>query len=231
MAKIFPFVKKKNDGRFVFHVRNKLISRIEVDNLIDVGCYNGEALRVYADLMNPKSCFGFEPCYDSYKKALKNTSSIKPCGAKIFNMAVGDQNCPAFLNQYSHPKRHSILERVGEKSEIQAPVMMTRLDDWAKKEGVEFLDFVKIDTQGFDLNVIQGMGNLIYTVKILIMEMMFDSLEYKNVPTFFDSFSYLDKLGLFFYCFRDIHYDYSGRTRFADVIFLNKESMEIINAY
>lgn len=223
-AEVIPQVVKHREGAFQFHVRNKRIRQIEVTNLLDVGCFKGDTLKAYAGLMNPRFCFGFEPCFDSFWDAIWNV----PNGCKLFNVAVGDKDCKVVFKEYSHPKRHSILERFGEESVEEHPVDMIRLDTWARREGVETLDFVKIDTQGFDFNVIQGMGELIRTVKILIMEMMFDSLEYAGVPAFFDSFSYLHNLGLHFYSFRDLHYDPSGRTRFADVIFLNRESMEIV---
>ena len=78
---------------------------------------------------------------------------------------------------------------------ISVPVMT--LDSWAaenseKLRGREI--FLKIDTQGFDLEVIRGAGELLKTVRLIQFEGACDPI-YMDMPLMWDILRVLSKLG------------------------------------
>ncbi|KAJ1450305.1 S-adenosyl-L-methionine-dependent methyltransferase [Pelagophyceae sp. CCMP2097] len=59
-----------------------------------------------------------------------------------------------------------------------APV--ARLDGWCRDHDVEGFAFVKIDTEGFDLFVLEGMGDLLRADKTAVVLFEFNCLQWKN---------------------------------------------------
>lgn len=223
MAEIMPFLKKKADGTFQFHIRNKNIRKVPIKNLLDVGCCAGHMLRMYHNLMHPEKSFGFEPSHKNYLGAANRCPF-----AQIENVAVSDYDGKANLNIYETKSRHSLLTRTPSVTKVVQPTKVMRLDTWARENGIKTLDFVKIDTQGLDFNVIKGMGKLITTVKIIIVEIMFDDREYEGVPPYYRIFQYLEGKGLKLHSFRDVYHEFDGSTIAVDGVFMNEEALSIV---
>jgi len=223
--KIFPYMKKKKSGTFTFHVRNKSIANVPIKNLLDVGCCVGAQLEAYRHLMKPEMSYGFEPSLENFYKAINRFSDMKD--VYLFNTAVSCCNDEKILNMYPNISQHS-LKKKNDTSEVeQRMVPVTRLDSWARREDVDSFDFVKIDTQGEDSNVLIGMGDMIYTVKILIVEIMMNGHEYAQTPRFTKVFDYVLDKGLIFHSFRDIYHEPNGMAQAVDAIFMNGEALKL----
>lgn len=222
-TRIFPFVKKKKNGTFHFHIRNKLIKKVPIKNFLDVGCCQGNVLKEYHELLKADGWYGFEPCLVNYQKAQARCPF-----AKIFNVAVSDQNGEACLNLYGRRSIHSLLDRPASNRKVVQPVKVVKLDAWAKENGVESFDFVKIDTQGLDYNVVIGMGEMIRTVKILVAEVMADEREYQGVPPFWKIFKHMHDYGINLHSFKDVYHDPDGSMVAVNAMFMNEEAMELV---
>lgn len=179
-------------------------------------------LKMYAELMRPERYFGFEPNLFNYLSAKNRCKD-----GEIFNVAVSNENGRNELNIYGTKSQHSLLQKTGTPARIQQEVQVLRLDTWAEKMAVTSFDFVKIDTQGFDLKVIQGMGELIRTVKIMIVELIFDD-EYEGVPRPYEILEYLHEHGLDIYQFKTLYHNPMSRLTGADALFMNAETRRII---
>src|SRR5207248_2510884 len=83
----------------------------------------------------------------------------------------------------------SLMEPAG-TSEI--PV--ARLATWAHQAGVDRVDFIKLDTQGSELDILQGAGFLLDDCLGLQLEVMFSPL-YEGQPLFADVDTYLRSRG------------------------------------
>lgn len=180
-------------------------------------------LRSYIGFVNPKNSFGFEPCHDNYRSAKKRCPN-----SKIFNVAVSDYDGEAELNVYDTKSRHSLLTRNESDLKTVQQTKVIRLDTWAAENSITSLDFVKIDTQGLDYNVMVGMGELIKTVRILIAEVMFSDDEYANVPPYYKLFEYAETHGLRLHSFRDVYHEPNGVAVAVDAVFLNEETMRLV---
>ncbi|MBW4659654.1 MAG: FkbM family methyltransferase [Drouetiella hepatica Uher 2000/2452] len=64
-------------------------------------------------------------------------------------------------------------------------VETTTLDAFCRQEGIEAIDFLQIDVQGADLNVLQGANQILQTVLATQVEVEFSHL-YKGQPLFAD---------------------------------------------
>lgn len=77
----------------------------------------------------------------------------------------------------------STLETVGHKETIQ--VNTTSLTTWANKYSINDIDFIKLDVQGAELEILKGAGNILNNVIGMNVEVWFVPV-YKELPLFAD---------------------------------------------
>lgn len=86
------------------------------------------------------------------------------------------------LNKYPNPERFKIIDRIHLKTE--------KLDKLIYDSSINQLDFIKIDTQGSELEILKGAENTLKDVVGLEVEVEFVEL-YKNQPLFSEVNDYL----------------------------------------
>jgi len=55
-------------------------------------------------------------------------------------------------------------------------VQTTTLDIWSKEEGLEYIDYIKLDTQGSELDILRGGADILKTVRALEIEVEFNPI-------------------------------------------------------
>ena len=90
------------------------------------------------------------------------------------------------------------------------------------QNNIENVHILKIDTQGYEPEVLQGMGQKLLNVDVVITELMFYDF-YERRLSFSDIEKFLIPAGFHLY---DINYisknPMNGRTDWVDVIYVNK---------
>ena len=130
---------------------------------------------------------------------------------QLHNVESSDQpGLEQFSNQFNH-------ERV---------VSTIRLDDYLQKASVKHVDLLKIDTQGFEPEVLEGTGELLQNVDVVLTELMFYDY-YERSLSFSDIEKYLLPAGFTLYDINHISKNpMNGRTDWVDVIYVNRKVLE-----
>ncbi|MGL5060707.1 MAG: FkbM family methyltransferase [Microcoleus sp.] len=76
----------------------------------------------------------------------------------------------------------------------ETEIDVTTLDIWASSAGISEIDFIKLDTQGSELEVLEGAENCLKSVRSLQIEVEFNPI-YMGQPLFGDIDSFLRKRG------------------------------------
>jgi|688.fasta_scaffold19529_6 FkbM family methyltransferase len=150
---------------------------------VDVGSNIGEFSKKIADNFNPSHIYLFEPCseyLDISKKSLQNFSNIS-----FHNLALGSkkENKKIYKSE-SNIGWNTLLEIDPKqqpgfyKSMASSVVKVDRLDDCLSD--IEGLDFLKIDTEGYEAEVIDGSFNLINKYKPYILVEMSWGINHPN---------------------------------------------------
>jgi FkbM family methyltransferase len=226
----------------------------ETPTLIDVGANMGQTIEFF--LMNwPKAkIIAFEPqveckeALDAIKKKYSNSDLQiieKACGNASSNneLKFYSHNISSGLSGFNRLNINSIdsIKLNGElkieKSDYinylteinhERNVKCVRLDEWLLENNVSRVDLLKIDTQGFEPEVLEGMGGLLGTVKVVLSELMLYDL-YERSLSFSDIEKYLHPAGLRLYDISHISKNpMNGRTDWVDVIYVNKLVNSII---
>lgn len=160
-------------------VKNIKIRRAPV--IFDVGAAdNSEFLRhVYARF--PKArVFAFEPNELAYKQLLKNKPNVL---VKIYKLGMGDKNSKNILYDYSksfstqHARIHGgVIDKSKNQKNSSQIIKITTIDSFTKKNGIEYIDFLKIDVEGFDYKVLIGANDLIKNRRIKYIQFEFNEM-------------------------------------------------------
>ncbi len=101
-------------------------------------------------------------------------------------------------------------------------VKVIRLDDYLNKLNIHRINLLKIDTQGFEPQVLEGLGGRLSDVDVVITELMFYDY-YERSLSFLDIERFLLPAGFHLYDISHIAKNpMNGRTDWVDVIYVNK---------
>lgn len=134
--------------------------------VVDIGAHVGYYTDLFARLSLPGgTVHAFEASPENYPILLHNLKTRKRNNVIPYPLAVNDQN--GTLDLYISPghSNHSIIAERTEKAETVS-IQSVRLDDFLK---VEKIDFVKMDVEGAEPHVLNGMRALIQASENLVM--------------------------------------------------------------
>ena len=126
--------------------------------IIDVGVNFGETLLNFAKLTgNSGMVYGFEPMPFSYDKCLKNVSLNNFKNIVIENMALSNtsENL-VIIDPLNGNSGGTYVSRWKADDIGQIIIASIRLDEYVLQKGILKIDFVKIDVEGYETNVING---------------------------------------------------------------------------
>jgi FkbM family methyltransferase len=123
---------------------------------IDVGTNIGEVLLNFARQVGPQGqVFGMEINPRTYQRCLRNIALNPFRNVELCDVGLGRQEGELFLSRPD--QRNSGADRVVSDPASQGTrVKLTTLDKFVKERGLARLDVVKIDVEGFEMNVLQG---------------------------------------------------------------------------
>ena len=169
-----------NDQKiYEYKITNYILKNLKKNSIFfDIGCNEG----YYSVLASKKNYLGktysFEPVKSLIKIIKKNLSlnNIKNC--KIYNFAIGDKNKSSTINLYHELNEgsSSIVSKYRYSNKTQK-IIIKSLDNFYKKKRFNFkIDLIKIDVEGYELKILDGMMNLINRRKInkIIVEYHFN---------------------------------------------------------
>lgn len=173
------------------------VHSLTVKGVIHVGAHFGREYECYKKLNIDKGIF-FEPTPSSFEKLKIN---VVDDGFQLFNKAVGNYNgdVELFVENINQGQSNSILEPTRHLDDYpdirfedaKQTAKIVRLDDFIEQP--EKFNFLNIDVQGYELEVLKGANTLLEnSIDCILSEINFDQL-YKNGVNVDELDEYLDK--------------------------------------
>ncbi len=164
--------------------------------IFDVGGHNGESILFFNKNFNLLKIYTFEPLETNFLKLKINTKKIEK-KISYFNCALGEkkenriikemtETSSSTLNdinensKYFKKKKFFLGVKSKKKMFVEKKVYVNKAINIIKKFKIDKIDLLKIDTEGYELNVIKGFGKSIDLVKVVIFEHHFDLMIKKN---------------------------------------------------
>lgn len=185
-----------------FHLR-KVLKRLDVNCIFDVGANRGEYARLLREEGYAGDIISFEPNKETYQYLSEIARKDKRWA--VYNMALGSEETTLNLNVAQISCLSSLLtpteyaEKVFGKEMIDhtQSVEVKRLDSIYSELVKHIPDpriFLKMDTQGYDLEVIKGAAGCLENVLGLQSEISVRPL-YENTPNYLQSLAEYHSLG------------------------------------
>ena len=184
------------------------------DNLIifDVGSHLGETVKLFSRNFNIKKIHCFEASNINFIKLKDNLIKNKLMDICVLNnVGIGDIEGKNFLNQTEESSSSTINEFNEHSSYLKRklkilninkidnyyqmiPINIIKLSTYIKKNKITNIDILKIDTEGFELNVVKSLEDCSNIVKNIYFEHHYDDMIKKNY-TYSDINQTLTNLG------------------------------------
>jgi FkbM family methyltransferase len=150
--------------------------------IFDIGTNIGETLLNFARLTGPGGMvYGFEPVEENFKKCMLNISMNDFSHIRMNQVALSDKNEQLYFGVSSNSNSGGIFMQK-EKNESAKMVEALKLDDFIAGINAGAIHFIKIDVEGFELNVLKGAVNTIRKFRpLLFVEIDEDNLKRQQV--------------------------------------------------
>ena len=192
--KLFSFLKSRGYKNF--------------DVLFDIGAHHGESIKRFLNNFKVKNIYSFEASKKNFsilqknliffKKKFNNTNIIIENYAagneeKIIKMKQMNESSSSTINNYNvkskYFKKKSIFLLSFKKQNFfsEIDVRQILLSNYMNTNDIKKIDFIKIDTEGYEYYVLKGLKNQFQKIKLILFEHHYHSMLLKK------------------YKFRDIH--------------------------
>ena len=195
---IFDYFHKKKIFRFL-----KIKNLANFDIFFDIGAHTGETISSFGKNLNLKVIYSFEASPISFQilnNNLKKIQSTMPNSQiNIENFAVGSLSKKIKIKHFIESSS-STIKKINTSSKYfkkkkklisslnnlnyfkEIDVNQISLDEYIIQKNIKRIDFLKIDTEGSEYDVIMGVTKNLKNIKLILFEHHFDDMiskEYK----------------------------------------------------
>jgi FkbM family methyltransferase len=207
MIKIFHFLLNVLE----FSYKKKILKNLKenlpnkMNSFIDIAAHHGQTTIQMHKNFSIENFFLFEPSIKNFHELKKQLNKKKiEKNLKIFNYALGNENKDVDINEVLESssstinsintntnyfrRKKKILSLFSRKIEItKDKIKLVSFSNFIKKNNIQKIDFIKIDTEGYEFNILKNIENFLENVGVIQFEHHYDLMIVKN------------------YRFRDIH--------------------------
>ncbi|MEO8399930.1 MAG: FkbM family methyltransferase [Ignavibacteriaceae bacterium] len=180
-------------------INYKWLENLEIQSVIDVGANVGQFANEINKILPKVKIYAFEPLTDCFNELRNNTKKLN---IQLYNYALGNENGKNEINMSNHTPSSSLLKMtqlhkdiyVHSKDHNIQKIEVRKLDDMYGNMDIKFPILLKLDVQGYELEVLRGAKDFLNRVKVVLTEINYSRL-YQNQATFKDLFLLLDSYG------------------------------------
>ena len=209
-ALLLSIIDRKNKIKILEFFKRKIANQFIT--VLDIGAHKGETIELFYRAFNINKIYSFEPNINLFKflKSIKKYSNNDKI--KIFNFGFGNKNEQKKLNIFSDSSS-STLNDINERTEYfkrkkrfmsffsknknflieKQTVQIRNLSDFISEQSIDKIDILKIDTEGYEYNILKNLNNNDFAkIRFIYFEHHYDLMIIKNYK-FSDINSFLIK--------------------------------------
>lgn len=156
-----------------------------LNTIFDVGANTGQTWKEFRSNEPNAQIYCFEPVSDSFNELYNATKKDNNCVAE--KVALGDLNGEMEISVFENTsplnslKNH--LMNQNDRARIEV-INVETLDNYCGKKGIETIDLLKIDTEGFELQVLTGSKQMLTSgnITFIYAEVGFNNKDNRHTP-------------------------------------------------
>ena len=201
---------------FDFYFQKKLFSFLKsrgyknFDVLFDIGAHHGESIKRFLNSFKVKKIYSFEASDKNFSILQKNLTYLKKkfnnTNIIIENYAAGDEekiikmkqmneSSSSTINNYNvkskYFKKKSMFLLNSKKQNFfsEIDVRQILLSKYMTSNNIKKIDFIKIDTEGYEYYVLKGLKNQFQKIKLILFEhhshsMLLKKYKFRDIHNF-----------------------------------------------
>ena len=201
---LLDFINKKKVINFF---KNE---KVKINSFFDVGAHKGETVNLFNRYFKIKKIYCFEASKINYEYLVQKIKNID--NVLAFNFGLGNKEGYENFNQLEESSSSSFIDINTESNYFikkkkylnfffnkelkinSSPANIRKLKNFMENNLIKFIDILKIDTEGYELNIIKGAEDKIKNINYIYFEHHFDDMLKKGY-TFREIHEYLIKNG------------------------------------
>ena len=173
----------------------------KINFFFDIGAHKGETIKLFNDNFDIDKIFSFEASPVTFKTLQKNVLKFeqKYQNTQIYinNLALGSMKKKINIkhltesssstirsintNSKYFKKKYFFLKKLNQNNLYhELEIDQISLDEFVENNNINFIDFLKIDTEGYELEVLLGAKKILKLTKLLLFEHHYDDMIVKN---------------------------------------------------
>ncbi len=201
-----------------------ILKSISCKTIIDVGANRGQFSLTARHCFKDAQIFAFEPLPQPFK-VLQNIFAHDNMIA-LYRTAIGSTSITKQMHISQRDDSSSLLPITelqnkvfpGTKEKDIIDIDVKSLDSMLKENDVKQPALLKIDVQGYELEVLKGCKSILPLLAYVYVECSYQEL-YQGQPLANEIISFLDRQGFHLKGIYNTHYDSSGRAIQSDMFF------------
>jgi FkbM family methyltransferase len=141
------------------------LPRTKIECVFDVGANVGQTVAVIRSGFHHCKIFAFEPVTASYYELLEATSSDG--NTECFNLALSSRHGEGAVTDKDTVTSNRLVRKLTPGTQ---KVTLETGDRFCKERGIDRISFLKIDTEGHDLDVLRGFRGMLFSKSIDILQ-------------------------------------------------------------
>ena len=204
-----------------------VLQSLDPDLIIDIGANRGQFSLAAIQVFPNAKILCFEPLESAF--TVLSEVMIKEQCVSLHNIAIGNLEASMNMNVSSKEDSSSLLDISDLQSEIfpgtsrcdSERVRVSRLSNFISESELGKINLIKIDVQGYELEVLLGASEILNNINYIYVECSFLEL-YKDQATADDVIEFLSDNGFFLQGVYNLCKDKKGMAVQADFLFDNK---------
>lgn len=190
---LINLIDYNNKKKIINFFKSKFSNKKKL-KIIDVGAHHGETAKLLLNHFDIDKIYCFEPSYENFKILEKNF--LKLSHVKLYNYGLANKegkfdffqtsesSSSTFVkinkNSKYYKKKYLILNLGLKKNYINTKCDIKKGIDFFIDNKINDVDLLKIDTEGFEYEVLDGIGKELNKVKFIYFEHHFDDMLKKS---------------------------------------------------
>lgn len=141
---------------------HRVLGRNGVRTVFDIGANVGQSALTYLREFPNAQIYSFEPVAATYQQLLARSTGHSRI--HTFQTGMGREAGRVSINVHPHDQKSSILLRRPE--DHPETITLDTVADFADRHKIDTIDFLKVDTEGYDLDVLAGAETLLKEQRI-----------------------------------------------------------------